>query len=485
MYRWAPGFKELREAREETGRPHLARREYVMRAIQWTFTMTCVVAVFAALGCRASPGDSEYGDREPHPTASTVVQAPTADSVPPIVAERGKEAPVASPPTGSTHADAPPRTATPPTTGSKVTSDAANVVELRVEVVDASGRPEPDARLHVGWVDAGKEVFHYDGDLGPTGIGVVPGVRPGLVTVHAQVGNLWRCRSEPVAGARAGMKIEIPAGWTVSGTVRTDDGSPTGAVVRMADSLGPFRRVTRDKASSKQPLDSEEWRAVTDDAGRFEFRRVPAGDYELEATLRSAGAASRRAVPVHVVDADLSVPDIVMGRIALFGTVTDAVTGQPVPGAELQVTGPPPAPIAHSDSAGRYQFADLGPGTLKLVIRADGYEPTELSSPVLDGNRPGQLDVRLSAGAPLELVLVDEAGRPVKGEVHLDWVRSGTPTGSGCRVRTDEQGVVRTTNLGAGSWIVGVGVEGYARKRQDVKLPSEGARLTYVLHKAR
>ena len=54
----------------------------------------------------------------------------------------------------------------------------------------------------------------------------------------------------------------------------------------------------------------------------------------------------------------------------LYGVVTDAETGSPIPGVEVTLNGL----VTYTDSLGRYAFEGLSPGSYTIEFSKDGYE---------------------------------------------------------------------------------------------------------------
>jgi len=53
----------------------------------------------------------------------------------------------------------------------------------------------------------------------------------------------------------------------------------------------------------------------------------------------------------------------------LSGVVTDADTGNPLPGVKVSINGQ----IAYTNASGMYDFVDLAPGSYTVIFEKDGY----------------------------------------------------------------------------------------------------------------
>jgi hypothetical protein len=100
--------------------------------------------------------------------------------------------------------------------------------------------------------------------------------------------------------------------------------------------------------------------------------------------------------------------------VALFGTLTDAQSGEPVADAEVRVTdnGLGLAPrTAQSDADGRFRVPGLRPGTHRLSVWAEGYVAQRGRE--VRGGKP--VDLALSPGATLRGVVIDSRHAPLEG----------------------------------------------------------------------
>jgi len=98
---------------------------------------------------------------------------------------------------------------------------------------------------------------------------------------------------------------------------------------------------------------------------------------QLSSTLTSAeGPAETFKWPASVtaeVVTVASVTPVVARRGRIDGTLTDDITGAPIPGALIGLAGT--TIFAVTDANGFFEILDLAPGTYDLVIQRDGYAP--------------------------------------------------------------------------------------------------------------
>ncbi len=151
-------------------------------------------------------------------------------------------------------------------------------------------------------------------------------------------------------------------------------------------------------------------RAVSHVDGRFAIGVPRRGSYLL---IGSADGHAPRAVTVAVDGRPFEVR-VALGRLGgLSGAVRDAVTGEPLPAAELTVTDAGGREVARGAAApdGGFRFPVLPAGGYTLAVSAPGHRPATVPVEVADGGTPS-CDVRLAPGPRI--------GGTVRG-------RSGTP----------------------------------------------------------
>lgn len=165
---------------------------------------------------------------------------------------------------------------------------------------------------------------------------------------------------------------------------------------------------------------------------------------------------------------------------AIVGTVVDAVTGRPVPGAIVSIGLPTPNEAVVgtmvsttqrqfiASGTGRFVVTGVAAGPVSIQVRAPGYLPggygqrrpggTTRAVVMEEGRREGPITIQLWKPAAIEGRLVDEAGEPiVRASVRAmrrSWLAGRatylTPT-SGL---TDDRGVFRLAGLTPGDWVV-------------------------------
>lgn len=187
--------------------------------------------------------------------------------------------------------------------------------------------------------------------------------------------------TEKPAAVAADAVVAVSTGLTVSGTVRTAEGTDLAGATLTLISLGG------------QQLG----RAVVGGEGRYALDAPAAGSYVL---IASADGFQPQASTVVVNDGPLAHDVLLTGTSGLTGAVTSAEGGTPVDGAMVVITDVRGEVLATGKSGadGGFVFGDLVPGAVTVAVTAAGHRPQAL--PVeIGGQGVTRLDVALVAGA--------------------------------------------------------------------------------------
>ncbi len=290
-------------------------------------------------------------------------------------------------------------------------------------VLDATGRPTQAAvtLYAAGWGMSAwpKEVQRVDGD-GRFEFRVEPGARRYTLSVVPDAGvNMSRNFQVPL---NEDLILKLPGTGTVVGRVID---AMTGQPLAKADvllAIGSGRMPDFSKA------------IVTDEFGRFRVGGVGAGKLQ-SVSVRIEGYADMRAGawmgtdPIVwqrlqqlslSPDSEVSLGDFPMakGKI-LFGMVTDKDSGDPVPGADVQlwdfIMG---NRSTRADESGMYRFVGVS-DRIALIVERDGYAAMRdrpFPGFQLEGDSPEvRRDVELTRGATVSGVVKDENGTKLRG----------------------------------------------------------------------
>ncbi|HPH69582.1 MAG TPA: carboxypeptidase-like regulatory domain-containing protein, partial [Kofleriaceae bacterium] len=160
---------------------------------------------------------------------------------------------------------------------------------------------------------------------------------------------------------------------------------------------------------------------LTDAAGKFELRGLPAGQYDLIAEaqagkLRGRGSSATAGNPVTIK---------LTGLTELRGVVT--ANGKPVSSYSVRIEGPMESSMDITNASGEYRFIRVDPGTYRVSVTGDaGRGSGEVN--VVEG-ATASLDIKLTSDGVVVGKLVDTAGKPVANAPVLvvAWQPPNTP----------------------------------------------------------
>jgi len=229
--------------------------------------------------------------------------------------------------------------------------------------------------------------------------------------------------------------------------------------------------------------------AVTGDDGTYRIENVPAADYNARAM--AFGYFPADPVPVTVADGETAEANFELQALAfgsLEGTVTDAVTGDPIEGAVVRII--PLAPVTEglggggwgggwhrtmTDENGYYRFDELAAGMVTVRVSAPGYLPAENEAEVVI-DETSILDVALEplAYGSLEGTITDATtGDPIQGVFVRAYCVNGAEgdgPGGWLFAITDENGHYSFDELGTGGYRVRAFGWGYFPGEAEVEV---------------
>ncbi len=288
------------------------------------------------------------------------------------------------------------------------------------------------------------------------------GLPAGPVILRAGAKGYERRTQPLVLEGRAvtGLELHLRRGATVRGTVLDGERKVAGALVRAL-------RYRLESGGDEAVL------ATSGPDGSF-LLDAPAGLVEIEAV--AADGRTGRSAPLDLVPgASAEGIEVHLDTAAeLAGRVVDAA-GNGAPFAEVRAASLAGAILASAaaDAAGRFAFATLPAGLLRVVAQHGG--ATGLSAPVAAGGP--EVIVRLGAGS-LAGSVVDAAGNGVPGAQLVAWAE-GAPRAAAAVVGSDGQGAFRFEGLPDGPLRVEAVHEG--RRAEARNLFPGGTPLRLVL----
>ncbi len=134
-------------------------------------------------------------------------------------------------------------------------------------------------------------------------------------------------------------------------------------------------------------IDSLSLTVTTDSTGAFSFNDLDPSSYSLR--INADGYTEVSFGSVHVnVGVDTSLGDVLLSPLpttgVLLGQVTDAATGQIIPGVIVSVTGSSTA-VTGTASNGSYSIVGLNPGAVTITLVKDGYQPVVANASIVAG----------------------------------------------------------------------------------------------------
>ncbi|MGH3624155.1 MAG: MFS transporter, partial [Sciscionella sp.] len=198
-------------------------------------------------------------------------------------------------------------------------------------------------------------------------------------------------------GHRVGdLSTQLTAGGWLRGQVRRPDGSAvTNATLTLIDPSG--RQVGR---------------ATTATDGAYHIDTPNAGTYVL---LTSAESHQPQAASVVLGDHPVDTDVVLTGTASLIGTVTEAGSSTPVPGATTTLADDRGEVVGSqtTDTDGGYRFPDLVAGSYTLVVSAPSHRPSARTVPV-PATGQAREDVDLASSVTLYGVArAQHTGHPV------------------------------------------------------------------------
>ncbi len=354
-------------------------------------------------------------------------------------------------------------------------------VALAGQVVDARGRPVPEAEVRLR--PSGGSVASPGADeeapvlTGPDGSFRIEDRRPGE-TVDLGV---RRAGYAPAAAPGLRLPRELPvrivlqATASVAGSTVDPDGQPVpGALVLVLPS-DPVHAGGEERPQQ----------ARSDESGRFRIEGIRPGSFEIRAT--AAGRQEARLAGLEAeAGRDLQDVEVVLAPGAVLSGRVLSPAGQPVPGAEVSLlpegaTAPSllSAAAALSDEEGRYRLEGLSPGTHAVRAGHEEYRPALRRLEVRAGTNA--LDLTLEPGAAVSGRVVDPRGAPVAGARVVAHPPPGeTPRGLPDAATSGADGSFTLPGLADGVYRLLAEREGFARSREGREVVVAGRSVTGI-----
>jgi hypothetical protein len=176
--------------------------------------------------------------------------------------------------------------------------------------------------------------------------------------------------------------------------------------------------------------------------------------------------------------------------VTLSGTVSDSVTGRPLGGAIVSLTGG--ARATRSDAAGQFAIAVPWAGEVILEARRIGYGQRRISVEIKEGADKVEVNIGMSRLATLDTVRVRASDRALYGVVGtakdlqpLDGAEIEL-LGSGFKAKSDANGRFFIPIKGGKTFLVRARYKGFAPQMMSVTIPdTTGLEVALLLDSAR
>lgn len=394
---------------------------------------------------------------------------------------------------------------------------------MLVRVVDRSGNPLPDARIHVSiWEMRGAKRKYPNKDYTTDKEGLVKVARP----ERLQIMRMWPAKEGYVPQfinfARGSheegrlipdeYEFRLQKGHRLSGRVVDDFGKPiSNAKVQVKVDVDERSWGTQSSPIISTWLTDRDFNSpppVTDSEGRWSIPNAPAPpeggkkDYQFHLQVTHPDYAGDTRWGELQQQQNITTQDLRSGDATLIlrqgltfsGRITDP-DGEPVTkGLVIWNADPYTADGVNEtqiDDSGHYESKRLAAGEYPITVLAPGFSPWQKTVDLSQGL--GDLDIQLEPGHSLQIEFVDTAGNPVP-KVHVGitaWrgteaiynhIHSNVPNSRVPR-RADEDGVYEwnwAPNDAVGYYF---SAEGYAEKKATLVANSQGHVVTLAAHR--
>ncbi len=295
---------------------------------------------------------------------------------------------------------------------------------MKIIVVDADGRPVPEAQIHASvWTD--DEAFRAIRDYTTDAQGEATADLPNTLWIL----RLWASK-KGYAGRFISMETDanvheivipkeftfrLPKGTTLGGVVKDEEGHPIkGAQVEVSYQSGGGRSETNSVHPSFQE------NTTTDADGRWKVEDAPPGD-EIEFSIGVThpdylsddllGELERKEAITTRALRDQTATIVMQRGKEITGTITDP-GGKPVANAIVTWGDRPSGPkLSRTNAEGVYRFGNVPAGNTTLAVVADKWMPSSRNLEI--ANKTQTANFQLQPGKKLRIKFVDRAGGPI------------------------------------------------------------------------
>ncbi len=195
--------------------------------------------------------------------------------------------------------------------------------------------------------------------------------------------------------------------------------------------------------------------AFVDEDGHYEILGLPAGTYDVRASLPGTVQQSVEGLALAAGDEARGVDFALASAGAVAGTITDATTGDPIAGVTVVAEAADVGSLAATtDEGGRYVVRRLASGEWTLSAVSTTHLSPEPATLTVAAPAVVTWDVQLAAGGAVAGTVTDGAGAGVEG-AYVEAVPDD-PDGTGTSTETDESGAYHLGPLAEGTYTITV-----------------------------
>ncbi len=289
--------------------------------------------------------------------------------------------------------------------------------------------------------------FSYEDDLSTGGVRSGP-IQKGRFELQLPHPGKYLLRTHTDMGRTSPFVVDVPSqgSWDVhlelpegqiSGTLTSAQGEPAGRRTVVLELAGNHNRFSTQLITRSGHGITHVFRGFTDDAGRWSFDGLSAGEYTVQAQgagwMQEPFATSAQQVGLRLLEGG-SLQDIALtlcqGGIVWF-EVTDA-RGQLVNDAAIFIRDANgdwvnPVSVTSTFMKGKGSIQNLAPGTYTFMARtrlglSQESQPMELP-PVPPGQSPHDtaitVPLQVATGVPLDVMVTDANGYPAEAQLTI------------------------------------------------------------------
>ncbi|HEX6885213.1 MAG TPA: carboxypeptidase regulatory-like domain-containing protein [Planctomycetota bacterium] len=274
----------------------------------------------------------------------------------------------------------------------------------------------------------------------------------GLPAMAVQVGavGLGRARAATLVDEldREDIELVVTSAASLAGTVV--DASTWAPIPSFLVKVSASSEIEGFPAAWSQGV------AFTDPEGHWRLTGSFAPDQTATLTIEAPGRAPARISTRSAIAPDPAALVVRLWTSTLVrGQVVTGASGSPIQGARVQALAGPggtpgePVGLATTDSAGRFELAEVPSGTLRLLVEHRDWTKA-LDGPFEVGGAPLERRIELGRGATVRGRLLDADGAPLAGETVSALCIAGVERARTHAATTDAEGRYALTGLAAG-----------------------------------